>query len=268
MGRDKATLPFRGEPLLARVVRRVAVAVDDVVVVARPGQELPPLPPGVRVVRDEVEDRGPLGGLAPGLRASRADAVFASGCDAPFVGRTAIKYLFDRLDGADIAIVEESGRPCPLFAVYRTSLAPRIDRLLAAGRLRPVFLLDEVPSVRIDAEELRVVESDLRSLTNCNSPEAYEDALALAGPEVRVEFYDVARLRAGVASVTVGAATVGDALREVALRLPALVPEVIRDGRLVEHWRASVNAARFVDDAATPLVAGDALLLLSAQAGG
>ena len=43
MGREKATLPFAGETLLAHVVRRVAPLVLEVVVVGRPGQALPPL---------------------------------------------------------------------------------------------------------------------------------------------------------------------------------------------------------------------------------
>jgi molybdopterin-guanine dinucleotide biosynthesis protein A/molybdopterin converting factor small subunit len=268
MGRDKATLPFRGETLLARVVRRVAEAVPDVVVVGRPGQELPPLPVAVRVAHDEVHDRGPLGGLAPGLRASRADAVFATACDAPFISRAVIDHLFARLGDADVAIVFEDGRACPLCAVFRPRVAPRVERLLRENRLRPVFLLDEVPWVRVESEELRALDPDLRTLLNCNTPDAYEAALAAAGPSVTVEFYDVARLRAGVASIEVEAATVGEALREAAARIPALVPEVIREGRLVEHWRANVDGESFVDDPATPLRPESSVLLLSAQAGG
>jgi molybdenum cofactor guanylyltransferase len=268
MGRDKATLPFRGETLLARTVRRVRPAVDEVVVVARPGQDLPVLPDDVRVARDDVTDQGPLGGLAPGLRAARADAVFATACDAPFVEPAVVGLLFARLGDADVAIVVEDGRPCPLCAVYRTSLAPRAERLVADGRLRPVFLLDEVPSVRIDAEELRAVDPELRSLVNCNTADAYEAALALAGPSVRVELYDLARMRAGTAAVEVEAATLGEAVREAAARLPGLVPDVVREGRLTAHFRANLRGERFVEDPATPLHDGDAVLLLSAQSGG
>jgi len=81
--------------------------------------------------------------------------VFACACDAPFVGAAAVAHVFGRLGDADVAIVEEAGRPCPLFAVYRPSVAARIERLMAQGRLRPIYLLDEVPSVRVDAEDLR-----------------------------------------------------------------------------------------------------------------
>ena len=57
MGRDKGSLPFGGEILLARVVRIVRQAVDDVVVVAREGQTLPD---GFEAVRDPAEGLGVL----------------------------------------------------------------------------------------------------------------------------------------------------------------------------------------------------------------
>src|SRR5947209_8147557 len=87
MGRPKAWLPFGDELMLPRVVRVLGGVVDPVVVVAAPGQDVPPLPAGVEVVRDEVEGKGPLGGLAAGLAAlaGRADAAYLSACDVPFL---------------------------------------------------------------------------------------------------------------------------------------------------------------------------------------
>src|SRR6266481_4244898 len=82
MGRPKAWLPFAGELMLARVVRLLSEAVQPLVVVAAPEQEVPPLPPGVAVVRDEERGRGPLQGLAAGLDAlqGQAEAAYLSSC--------------------------------------------------------------------------------------------------------------------------------------------------------------------------------------------
>src|SRR5215216_2435918 len=53
MGRPKANLEWHGSTLLHRVTGIVGRAVDGAVVVVRaPDQELPELPPGVRVVED------------------------------------------------------------------------------------------------------------------------------------------------------------------------------------------------------------------------
>ena len=64
MGRDKATLSFGDETLLARVVRTAQMVVDDVVVV---GESDAVWPDGVQVVRDPVDGLGPLAGLVTGL---------------------------------------------------------------------------------------------------------------------------------------------------------------------------------------------------------
>lgn len=87
-------------------------------------------------------------------------------------------------------------------------------------------------------------------------------------PRVRVEFYEGARQRAGVGQVDVVAATLGEALAAVERQFPRLAPDVVTGGRLAPHWRASVNGRGFVEDPATALSDGDAVLLLSALAGG
>src|SRR5439155_26929423 len=59
MGRPKAWLPFAGELMLQRVVRLLGEAVKPIAVVAAPGQDVPPLPPDIPLVRDDEGGRGP-----------------------------------------------------------------------------------------------------------------------------------------------------------------------------------------------------------------
>ena len=88
MGRPKANLEWHGSTLLHRVTGIVGRAVDGPVVVVRaPDQELPELPPGVRVVEDAAEGRGPLQGLAAGLAAvaGEAELAYVSSTDVPLL---------------------------------------------------------------------------------------------------------------------------------------------------------------------------------------
>jgi molybdopterin-guanine dinucleotide biosynthesis protein A len=182
MGRDKATLPFGGGTLLSRVVGVLARVADEVVVVSRRDQALPVLAaPSLAYAHDEVEGRGPLGGLLPGLRAATAPVVFASSCDVPFLSEAFVRTMFDALGNADVAVPEAEGRLHPLGAVYRTSVLPHVERLLAADRLRPVFLLERVPHVIVAESLLRRVDPGLDSLANLNTPEAYEQAVRRLG---------------------------------------------------------------------------------------
>src|SRR5438552_9005872 len=87
MGQPKAWLPFGPERMLQRVVRLVGEAVGPIVVVAAPGQDLPPLPDAVTIVRDPISGRGPLQGLAAGLAAlpEAVELAYATATDVPFL---------------------------------------------------------------------------------------------------------------------------------------------------------------------------------------
>lgn len=280
MGRPKALLPFGGETLLARVLRACAAACGELVVVAAREQELPGLPPGATVVRDEVPRSGPLEGLAVGLAAARAPAAFCTPCDVPFLRPALVERLFDALGGAAAAQAEVDGFPQPLLAVYRTSLAGKAARLVREDRRRVIFLVEGERVVRLPAGEVRAADPDLASFRNCNTPGEYDAALrdaglgpAAGGLPLRVEFFGVARARTGREAVVLevpAGATLGDALERLAAVLPELVGPVLEGGGrgLAPGSIVSFDGERFTRDAATPLVEGKPLLLLPASSGG
>ena len=211
MGRPKALLPFGPELMLQRVVRILQEVVSPIVVVAAPDQELPPLPAGILIARDEREGRGPLEGLLAGMtalqtlarrasegnaagttglpnespslarRASEDLAVYATSCDVPLLQPDFVRYVLSRLGNHAAAVPVEDKFYHPLAAAYRLSVRPEIESLLAADQLRPAFLFERVATCRIPVAELRAADPELRSLKNCNRPEDYEEALKLAG---------------------------------------------------------------------------------------
>jgi molybdopterin-guanine dinucleotide biosynthesis protein A len=184
MGRPKAWLPFGPERMLQRVVRLVATVAGPVVVVAAPGQELPPLPGSVTIVRDPVSQRGPLQGLAAGLVAlpESVELAYASATDVPFLEPAWIERLLALIGDHDLAIPFLEGHHHPLAALYRRAVVlPAIEALLNADRLRPVFLMETVRTRVVSADELRPADPRLWTLRNLNAPEDYEQALSDAG---------------------------------------------------------------------------------------
>jgi molybdopterin-guanine dinucleotide biosynthesis protein A len=173
--------------MLPRVVRILREAVEPVVVVAAPGQDVPPLPPDVQIVRDEIEGKGPLAGLAAGLAAleGKADAVYLSSCDVPFLKPEFVRAMFDVLTKPkragpfviDAAVVRAEGRLHPLAAAYSLSVLPHVRALLAIDRLRMTDLLDAVTTVVVESHELAHIDPQFRSLRNINTPEEYESAI-------------------------------------------------------------------------------------------
>jgi len=85
-------------------------------------------------------------------------------------------------------------------------------------------------------------------------------------PRVRVEFYGLARQRAGCAGVSVEAATLGAALLAVEAQCPELRPT--RNGAPSPEYLLSIGGTRFTADLTASLTDGDCLLILGADAGG
>jgi molybdopterin-guanine dinucleotide biosynthesis protein A len=187
MGQPKAWLPFAGEIMLPRIVRRLRAAVEPVVVVAAPEQELPPLPPEVQIVRDEEQGRGPLQGLAAGLHGlqGQVDAAYASSCDVPFLSAAFVLRMIELLKDQRICVPFVDGFHHPLAAVYRIEVVSTVDRLLTENRLRPVFLFEAEPTRIVTAEELRDVDPTFQTLRNLNTPEDYQAALREVADECR-----------------------------------------------------------------------------------
>lgn len=279
MGRPKAWLPFGPEFLLTRVVRLVRQVAGPVVVVAAQDQELPALPSEVTLVRDAVADRGPLQGLAAGLAAlpDGVEWAYATSTDAPFLQPAWIEALAARTEGVDLVLPEIGGFPQPLAALYRVpAVRPTIDRLLAADRLRPFFLAQEVRTRTLQEQDLRDADPGFATLRNLNTPEDYQEALTELGfepesddaPEIPVELFGVPRLRAGVAVSIVRARTAGGAVEALVRQHPALLSLLDARGWLHPAYRLSLDGERFVTDRATSLEVGNALLLLAADVGG
>jgi molybdenum cofactor guanylyltransferase len=177
MGRDKATLPYEGKTLVEHMVSVVSPRCSPVFVIAAPGQPLPTLQ--ADVLRDEVRGVGPLLATGRGLRAA-ADAgvklAFVCAVDMPLLSSDLIDELAGpavRL-GADV-VLPWDGRDHYLAGVYRTSLADRVDALVAAGERSMRALVDTVDTQRI-------VMPEQPSLTNVNTA---ADLTAVVPPRIR-----------------------------------------------------------------------------------
>jgi molybdopterin-guanine dinucleotide biosynthesis protein A len=183
MGVPKATLPFGPETMLQRVVRLLGTVVSPIVVVAARDQELPELPEGVTVTRDENDERGPLEGLRAGLKAlpHSVKMAYVTSCDVPLLVPGFVERMVALMGDHDIAVMEVDGFPHPLSAVYRRSTLPQVEVLLAQDKLRPVFLFDAVRTRRVQTTEMIAVDPQLQTLRNLNTREDYLAALTEAG---------------------------------------------------------------------------------------
>ena len=265
MGESKAALEWHGSTLLRRTAGLLARTVDGPVVVVRaPGQPLPELPAGVEVVEDPAEGLGPMQGIATGLAAlsDRALVAFACSTDLPFLHPAYVRRVLAALDAdVDVVLPHVHGHRQPLATAYRTALAPIVAGLVAHGQLKLAMLFDHCRVRRIDDEalladpRLHALDPALDSVLNVNEPDDYRAARAKPAPEITVQRYGALASAGKRGPVMVEAATLGAAAAAAGLALD-------------RHVVAALNGDQITRDPEMPLVAGDAIAFLSADAGG
>jgi molybdopterin-guanine dinucleotide biosynthesis protein A len=265
MGSPKAALPWHGSTLLRRVTGLAMRSVDAPVIVVRaPDQELPPLDPAVEVVADAREGRGPLQGLAAGMAAigERAAGVYVSSTDVPLLHPAFIRRVTRALDGdVDVVLPEIHGFRQPLSAAYRVALLPQVEALIAADQLKPAFLFELCRVLKLNDETilrdatLARVDPQLASVSNLNERSDYELAHALPAPEIEVRRFGTLAIRGAPRSQTVPAWSLGELARTIGLALD-------------EHIVAALNGDQITRDPELPLVAGDTVAFMVADAGG
>lgn len=128
MGRSKALVPFLGEPLSTRGVRRFAPIAGELVVTTNEPDKVAPLVaasgvPGVRLVADAYEQRGALKGLFTALQAAQTPFVAVIAVDMAFASPDLVVAELEALreSDADVAIPHVNDGFEPFHAVYRRS---------------------------------------------------------------------------------------------------------------------------------------------------
>src|SRR3954463_1659609 len=134
MGTPKAWLDWHGSTLLRRTCGVVTRGVGGPGVGVRaPGQDLPEVPAGIRVVEDAREGQGPLQGLLAGLEAVDEEVAFVASTDMPFLHPRFVAAVCAAARDVDAAVPQLGGFRQPLAAAYRTALAPLVGELVAHG---------------------------------------------------------------------------------------------------------------------------------------
>jgi len=175
MKRDKARLPVSDKPLIQRILGQVEGLFEEILISVSPGQRLDFLP--FRLIEDEVEGQGPLGGILSGLRAAAHDVCLVAACDIPDIRIDFLERMLEEAQDYEIVVPSPAkGLSEPLLAVYKKSVIPKIEKLLSSSN-RQVLALFRLCRTKF------VEMADPSWLRNLNTPKQYKDYLRLLRPK-------------------------------------------------------------------------------------
>jgi molybdopterin-guanine dinucleotide biosynthesis protein A len=166
MGRDKASLPFRGGLLVQSVEQAVRLAAGSAVSVGNPGAYARLAFPAIA---DLYPGDGPLGGVLTALSHTPAHWHAVVACDLPEITAEFPTPLVQAAEhsGADALVpTGPSGRPEPLCAVYRRRAKGGLEAAFARGVRTVTAALPAVRATLFPAPELSLFQ-------NVNTPEEW-----------------------------------------------------------------------------------------------
>ena len=188
LGRNKALEPFRGEPLIRRVIRRMGGVAASVIVVANDRERVAELdlPDGATPVIDEYPGKGSLGGIYTGLRAADTEWAVFCACDMPFPSPALYRALLSNREANDAVVPVVDGRPEPIHAAYSRACLEPINAKIAADQLKISGFFEDVRVRYFTEDRVRDIDPDLLSFFNVNTQQDLEKAnqIALTNPKL------------------------------------------------------------------------------------
>lgn len=168
MGRDKATMEYKGLPLIRHVLAAIEPVCDPVLII---GGNIHYESLDIPVVPDIAPGGGAIMGIYTGLLESPNESALVVGCDMPFIKTALVKRLAEFAPRFDVVVPRIGGHLEPLLAIYSKRCIPEIDRMIRRGEKR---ILDFFPGVKVKElteDDLRPFDPDLSSFLNLNTPE-------------------------------------------------------------------------------------------------
>ena len=171
MGTEKALLRFDGVSLVERVVARLRMACEPVVI-APGGRDIHV--PGCAAVGDAAPDAGPLAGLLAALRASPHQLIAVVAVDMPWVDPALIALLAARGAGLDAIVPVSDNGPEPLHAIYARSAIAACEAAVGGEDRSLRGVLARLTVGYVMEAEWRAAGIDPGFARNLNTPEDLE----------------------------------------------------------------------------------------------
>jgi molybdenum cofactor guanylyltransferase len=164
MGTDKGLLDLNGKPMIQHVLD-VAKKITDNIIVSSNQDEY--LDFGSPVVKDEVTDVGPMGGIYSCLSRCKTSKNLVLTCDSPLVTEELLTKLIDNGgDELDVVYYAHEANVYPLTAIYDKRILPNLKMMIDEGNFRMKALFENV-----NCKKVPFTVSEQLQLSNINTQE-------------------------------------------------------------------------------------------------
>jgi len=181
LGQDKALEVIGDRSLLERVVFHLSSLNSNIIIVTAFKRSFSQLIgyPKLKVITDIYPDRGPMGGIYTGLKASDSFYNLVVACDMPFLNQALLHYMIQVSVGFDLVVPRLRDMVEPLHAVYSKGCLAPIESLLKQDNPNLRQLFTSIKVRYVEAEEIDRFDPEHLSFFNINSQADLERAKKL-----------------------------------------------------------------------------------------
>jgi molybdopterin-guanine dinucleotide biosynthesis protein A len=133
MKEDKGLVIFKGKKLVELIIDTANKITNNIIIItANPDYKQF----GYPCFRDEMPDKGPLGGIYTGLLHSQTRKNLFLGCDMPFLTEKLLTELVNQCGEEDVLLTEHKSLAEPLCSVFDKNCMAHISHLLEQNQLK------------------------------------------------------------------------------------------------------------------------------------
>ena len=169
MGKDKGLMTYAGKPLVTYPLEILKNTCNEILISTNSDEYMNF---GFPLVKDEIKEIGPIGGLYSSLRISTNDWNLVLACDMPFVSNVFLNYLISEIDKGYDAVVpqNENAQFEALCAVYSKTCISCIGQRIESREYGLYQLLNG-----LKIKKLPVSENN-RNFINLNTLDEFKKA--------------------------------------------------------------------------------------------
>ena len=177
LNKSKDQMKFAGRLLIDWVISNLTsldnLTEEDIIIVG-PKEKYPHFK---QVVQDIFPQKGPLGGIFSGLKASNSQYNLVVACDMPFLEVKLLQYMREEIDSNDIIIPRYNrGYIEPLCAIYSKKCLEVMEKNIQSGILSVRKIFPHLRIKFIEEEEIKKFDPKFYSFFNVNFKSDFKKA--------------------------------------------------------------------------------------------
>ena len=140
MGQDKGLCMLGDKPMAAYGLELLETFCDEVLISAN-GDEY--LQFGKPVIKDEIKNTGPIGGLYSAIKAAKHEDILVLSCDMPFVNEALFRHIIAQSNHCLAAIPADGDLLEPTCGYYNKKILPFIEEQIRKQKYSLRHLLEK-----------------------------------------------------------------------------------------------------------------------------